>query len=92
MNQFGFTGEDLQMGGHGNKVYYDEMAVNRANKQFKKYGMKVEEGKLDIALLQLRDPRLQLRDPDLGIELDLTHANTGVRGLGKRPPGGGAPT
>jgi hypothetical protein len=37
-----FTGDDLQIGGHGNKVYYDQMAVNRANKLFKKYGMKVE--------------------------------------------------
>jgi hypothetical protein len=39
---FKFEGDDLQIGGHGNKVYYDEMTVNEANKLFKKHGMKVE--------------------------------------------------
>jgi hypothetical protein len=37
-----WKGKDLEIGSQGNKAFYDQMVVNRANKLFKKHGMKAE--------------------------------------------------
>jgi hypothetical protein len=38
-----YTGDDLKIGGHGMRVFYDEMAVQYANKYAKKWGAQVQD-------------------------------------------------